>query len=165
MALDLVDPASEASGRKYRSKKQRPCDLCRSRKTQCRILNGNATCELCKRLSRACTFILQPLRRERNLEIDSEPISNQQQQHSSAQNSLWTGSEDTQPSMIANIDHNNEDIAPDQSLWLTPHSNDRTVNGMNSVSHVMDWTSMDFSLSMSAFCSFFGPCQPVLNSN
>ncbi|KAH8806111.1 fungal-specific transcription factor domain-containing protein [Xylogone sp. PMI_703] len=51
--------------RKYRSKRQRPCDLCRKRKTQCKILKVNSACELCIKLNRECTFIFQPQRRDR----------------------------------------------------------------------------------------------------
>lgn len=49
--------------RKYRSKKQRPCDLCRSRKIQCKLQGDKAECEHCQKLSRRCTFVLQPLKR------------------------------------------------------------------------------------------------------
>jgi Fungal Zn(2)-Cys(6) binuclear cluster domain len=60
------EPAPEQYGRKYRSKKQRPCDLCRSRKTHCRLLRSEATCELCKKLERRCTFLDAPSRRPLN---------------------------------------------------------------------------------------------------
>lgn len=49
--------------RKYRSKKQRPCDLCRTRKIQCKLQVDKAECEHCQKLSRQCTFVLQPLKR------------------------------------------------------------------------------------------------------
>lgn len=64
------EPASEQSGRKYRSKKQRPCDLCRSRKTHCKLLGSEATCELCKKLERRCTFVNVPSRRTLNPQPD-----------------------------------------------------------------------------------------------
>ena len=53
----------EPTGRKYRSKKQRPCDICRSRKIHCQIPRNGAVCECCKRLNRTCTFELEPLKR------------------------------------------------------------------------------------------------------
>lgn len=55
--------AVEEHGRKYRSKKQRPCDLCRSRKTYCKIQESESRCENCKKLDRRCTFVLEPLKR------------------------------------------------------------------------------------------------------
>jgi hypothetical protein len=58
-------PSQGSRARKYRSKKQRPCDLCRSRKSQCKILDHDETCELCKKLDRECTFVVHPLRKER----------------------------------------------------------------------------------------------------
>lgn len=67
-------PIVEQNGRKYRSKKQRPCDLCRSRKTHCRIAGSEATCELCKKLSRQCTFVQKPLRRAQNPQANGENI-------------------------------------------------------------------------------------------
>ncbi len=56
----------ERNGRKYRSRKQRPCDLCRSRKTHCKIQESEAACELCKKLKRSCTFVMEPSRRTHN---------------------------------------------------------------------------------------------------
>lgn len=57
-------PAPEGNGRKYRSKKQRPCDLCRTRKIHCKLQGDGSECELCRRLERQCTFVLGPLRRK-----------------------------------------------------------------------------------------------------
>ncbi|ATY66976.1 fungal specific transcription factor domain [Cordyceps militaris] len=54
----------EGNARKYRSKKQRPCDLCRTRKIHCKLQADGAECELCRRLERRCTFVLGPLRRK-----------------------------------------------------------------------------------------------------
>jgi hypothetical protein len=67
-----------SQARKYRSKRQRPCDLCRQRKTQCKIQGPGGACELCDKLGRNCTFVLQPLRKERGLP-ESRPISAQHQ--------------------------------------------------------------------------------------
>lgn len=63
--LSLQSFPSSGLPRKYRSKRQRPCDLCRHRKTQCKILKVNSGCELCIKLKRQCTFVLKPARRSR----------------------------------------------------------------------------------------------------
>ncbi|KAF5253726.1 hypothetical protein FANTH_1418 [Fusarium anthophilum] len=42
--------------RKYMSKRQRPCDFCRSRKTACRI-ESSPPCRLCQQYGRECTFV------------------------------------------------------------------------------------------------------------
>ncbi|TPX17313.1 uncharacterized protein E0L32_012200 [Thyridium curvatum] len=42
--------------RKYMSKRQRPCDFCRSRKSACRI-EGQPPCRLCLLHGRDCTFV------------------------------------------------------------------------------------------------------------
>lgn len=75
MRPDASDSTNGSQARKYRSKRQRPCDLCRQRKTQCKIPASGGACELCDKLGRSCTFVLQPLRKERwqPLETDSRP--------------------------------------------------------------------------------------------
>jgi hypothetical protein len=47
--------AMSTSGRKYMSKRQHACDLCRSRKSACRIDNA-LPCRLCASRGRTCTF-------------------------------------------------------------------------------------------------------------
>ncbi|KAH8168720.1 fungal specific transcription factor domain-containing protein [Sarocladium implicatum] len=78
--------APEGNGRKYRSKKQRPCDLCRTRKIHCKLQANGAGCELCRRLGRQCTFVLGPLRRKyraRNGPEDAPEAAASQQRRSS----------------------------------------------------------------------------------
>lgn len=67
----MASEVAESSGRKYRSKKQRPCDICRARKIHCHVPGNESTCECCKRLSRACTFNLEPLKRKRPPRADT----------------------------------------------------------------------------------------------
>ena len=43
--------------RPYRSRKNRPCDFCRSRKSRCVVYNTDAPCYLCGLNGRACTFV------------------------------------------------------------------------------------------------------------
>ncbi|EPE10945.1 fungal specific transcription factor domain protein [Ophiostoma piceae UAMH 11346] len=64
----------EPTGRKYRSKKQRPCDLCRSRKIHCQVPRNGAVCECCKRLNRTCTFKLEPLKRRARPDVGPPAI-------------------------------------------------------------------------------------------
>ena len=63
---DEVPPQQQhdSNGRRYRSKKQRPCDVCRSRKIQCKLHGNEVVCEMCKKLGRRCTYVLGPLRRK-----------------------------------------------------------------------------------------------------
>lgn len=49
-----------AGARRYRSKSQRPCDLCRARKVLCNIPKPGEPCQLCERTGRQCTFIGNP---------------------------------------------------------------------------------------------------------
>ena len=66
------EQALESNGRKYRSKKQRPCDLCRSRKIQCKLQENETACELCKKSARSCTYVLGPLRRKHRPRLESQ---------------------------------------------------------------------------------------------
>lgn len=50
--------------RKYMSKRQRPCDFCRSRKTACRIEN-TPPCRSCQLHGRECTFVEEARPRKR----------------------------------------------------------------------------------------------------
>lgn len=53
-----------SSGRKPRSRRNRPCDLCRSRKVACKLL-AQPPCELCAAKGRQCTFVEAPGPRRR----------------------------------------------------------------------------------------------------
>ncbi|KAK1965978.1 fungal-specific transcription factor domain-containing protein [Colletotrichum sublineola] len=55
--------------RRYMSKRQRPCDFCRSRKTACRI-DSAPPCRLCVLHSRDCTFVEGAAPRKRLLPSD-----------------------------------------------------------------------------------------------
>ncbi|RSL74400.1 hypothetical protein CEP53_000253 [Fusarium sp. AF-6] len=54
-----------AGSRRYRSKSQRPCDLCRARKVLCNIPEPGQPCQLCERTSRLCTFVGNPGKKQR----------------------------------------------------------------------------------------------------
>lgn len=64
-------PSPGRPGRKYRSKKERPCDLCRSRKAQCRIEGNDTACNVCKRLDQQCTFVCAPSKRKRRTQTST----------------------------------------------------------------------------------------------
>ncbi len=78
MRPDMLDNTEYRSqARKYRSKRQRPCDICRQRKSQCKIPGSGGACELCHKLGRSCTFVLQPLKKERWLPPETQSSSAQ----------------------------------------------------------------------------------------
>ncbi|KAH7145599.1 fungal-specific transcription factor [Dactylonectria estremocensis] len=52
--------------RKYMSKRQRPCDFCRSRKTACRI-EGSPPCRSCHLHGKECTFVEAARPRKKHL--------------------------------------------------------------------------------------------------
>ncbi|KAF6835555.1 transcriptional regulatory protein C25B8.11 [Colletotrichum plurivorum] len=55
--------------RRYMSKRQRPCDFCRSRKAACRI-DLTPPCRLCVLHGRECTFVEAAAPRKRTLPLD-----------------------------------------------------------------------------------------------
>lgn len=128
----------EQNGRKYRSKKQRPCDLCRSRKTHCRIMGSEATCELCKKLSRQCTFVQKPLRRAQNPQTNSENIGRPQP------NVMSVGESQHDPGLrplpMPGHDESNSTTIENSSFWLPQ----------------LDWSAMNLSS--------IGQKYPVLSS-
>lgn len=68
--MELEQPDT-AQTRPYRSKRQRPCDLCRIRKVGCQI-EGTGPCFLCRKNGVHCSYDMQPLKRQR---LDDEPLS------------------------------------------------------------------------------------------
>ncbi|CAJ0553229.1 Ff.00g117410.m01.CDS01 [Fusarium sp. VM40] len=59
------DMRQVAGVRRYRSKSQRPCDLCRARKVLCNIPDPTRPCQLCERTGRHCTFVGNPNKKQR----------------------------------------------------------------------------------------------------
>nr|XP_018263391.1 uncharacterized protein I303_04885 [Kwoniella dejecticola CBS 10117]OBR85549.1 hypothetical protein I303_04885 [Kwoniella dejecticola CBS 10117] len=53
-------PTADQGGRPPRSRKNRPCDSCRRRKTRCLITSFGPPCSLCAEGKRPCTFELAP---------------------------------------------------------------------------------------------------------
>ncbi|KAI0150166.1 hypothetical protein GGR57DRAFT_199235 [Xylariaceae sp. FL1272] len=53
-----------AQARPYRSKRHRPCDVCRRRKQAC-CMDGEAPCRLCRELRTSCTFDEPPSKRRK----------------------------------------------------------------------------------------------------
>ncbi|KAF2209038.1 hypothetical protein CERZMDRAFT_47994 [Cercospora zeae-maydis SCOH1-5] len=68
---------SPAQGRKYKSRKQRPCDACRRRKVCCIREPGDAACSLCRMQSQNCSYDLGPTPRRRRPADTSQPNSHQ----------------------------------------------------------------------------------------
>ncbi|WVR05522.1 hypothetical protein IAU60_002540 [Kwoniella sp. DSM 27419] len=62
----------EAGGRPHRSRKNRPCDPCRRRKTRCLISAAGPPCSLCAEAERQCTFSLAPPLRKPRQSVASD---------------------------------------------------------------------------------------------
>lgn len=57
-------PPTQTTARPFRSRKQRPCDACRKKKSRCAILQHGSPCVECQQTGRLCTFIEQPAERK-----------------------------------------------------------------------------------------------------
>ncbi|KAH9873680.1 hypothetical protein IAQ61_004306 [Plenodomus lingam] len=55
-----------------RSRRERPCDACRRRKSRCVIHEGAALCVLCEFHKQDCTFVQSPLPRKRKVVVDAD---------------------------------------------------------------------------------------------
>lgn len=60
----------------YKSRKQRPCDNCRKRKSCCIIENG-IPCKLCKMFNKKCTFEKGPVYNSKPVESKKKSLVNQ----------------------------------------------------------------------------------------
>jgi hypothetical protein len=58
-----------------RTRKDRPCDACRRRKSRCVMHEGQTACVLCQFHSQDCTFVQSPQPRKRKLNGDSKEDS------------------------------------------------------------------------------------------
>jgi len=58
-----------------RSRKERPCDACRRRKSRCVINEGQTSCVLCQFHSQECTFVQSPQPRKRKLNTEGKEES------------------------------------------------------------------------------------------
>ncbi len=64
--------ATVADATNTRSRRDRPCDACRRRKSRCVIGDGVASCTLCDFHKQECTFVQSPQPRKRRLNVDEK---------------------------------------------------------------------------------------------
>lgn len=64
--------AEAVPARKYRSRKQKPCDNCRRRRVCC-VRDAEGDCALCSRRSIPCTFSSEPSARKRKVKTFETP--------------------------------------------------------------------------------------------
>jgi len=67
--LVQLKPANNTAGSaaNIRTKRERPCDACRRRKSRCVITEGALLCVLCEFHKQDCTFVQSPQPRKRKL--------------------------------------------------------------------------------------------------
>lgn len=72
LSASMSSTTSADSGSNTRSRKDRPCDACRRRKSRCVINEGQASCVLCLFHNQDCTFVQSPQPRKRKLNSDGK---------------------------------------------------------------------------------------------
>lgn len=77
--------------RKYMSKRQRPCDFCRSRKTACRV-EGQLPCRLCALHEKQCTFLEAAQPRKRPIPSDEGAVVSPTDAHTDGPQQSISGS-------------------------------------------------------------------------
>jgi len=70
-------PVSSTTGpvANIRTRRERPCDACRRRKSRCVIHEGAVLCVLCEFHKQECTFVQSPLPRKRKVVEDGKKDS------------------------------------------------------------------------------------------
>ena len=75
LSASMSSTTSGESGSNVRSRKDRPCDACRRRKSKCVINEGQSSCVLCQFHSQDCTFVQSPQPRKRKLNMEGKEES------------------------------------------------------------------------------------------
>ncbi|KAF2196375.1 hypothetical protein GQ43DRAFT_445171 [Delitschia confertaspora ATCC 74209] len=73
-----VSSSSVTSVANIRTRRERPCDACRRRKSRCVIQEGAVLCVLCEFHKQECTFVQSPLPRKRKVVDDSKKTETSQ---------------------------------------------------------------------------------------
>jgi hypothetical protein len=64
-------PSGSAAGA-IRSRRDRPCDACRRRKSRCQVKEGSSLCVLCEFHRQDCTFLQDPQPRKRKATLPGD---------------------------------------------------------------------------------------------
>ena len=75
LSASMSSTTSAESGTNTRSRKDRPCDACRRRKSRCVINEGQTSCVLCQFHTQECTFVQSPQPRKRKLNTEGKEES------------------------------------------------------------------------------------------
>ena len=77
----MSSTTSAESGSNIRTRKDRPCDACRRRKSRCVIHEGQQSCVLCQFHTQDCTFVQSPQPRKRKLNTEGKEESSAKRRH------------------------------------------------------------------------------------
>ncbi|CAG8982713.1 hypothetical protein HYALB_00000994 [Hymenoscyphus albidus] len=75
LATSMSSSTSTDSGLNMRSRKDRPCDACRKRKSRCVVNEGQTSCVLCQFHTQECTLVQSPQPRKRKLNTEGKEES------------------------------------------------------------------------------------------
>ena len=81
LSASMSSTTSAESGTNTRSRKDRPCDACRRRKSRCVIHEGQTSCVLCQFHTQDCTFVQSPQPRKRKLNTEGKEESSSKRRY------------------------------------------------------------------------------------
>lgn len=131
-----------ASTRKYMSKRQTPCDFCRSRKTACRI-EGHLPCRLCALHGKQCTFLEAAQPRKRPITGDEMADSSPARIHTTGISQSNCGASAPGP-------------GPSPPMALATHSHEMTEIGPQLTFHSGSPHEAEFDLLANHFLNEIG---------
>lgn len=152
MRPDRLDSVHRSQARKYRSKRQRPCDLCRQRKTQCKLPGSGGACELCQKLGRNCTFVLQSWRKQQCRPPETPSSS---AHHRGSQPNLDAYNGDPVASNAAAFEHADPRTVIDVGLQTMPSDSDPLSflgEQSDSQTSAVDWSYLNFPICKKNEC-------------
>jgi len=97
LSASMSSTTSADSGTNTRSRKDRPCDACRRRKSRCVIHEGQTSCVLCQFHSQDCTFVQSPQPRKRKLNTEGKEESSAKRRYVQIRFSLCSIPPDSLP--------------------------------------------------------------------
>ena len=87
-SASMSSTTSADSQTNTRSRKDRPCDACRRRKSRCVIHEGQTSCVLCQFHTQDCTFVQSPQPRKRKLNTEGKEESSAKRRYVQISSSL-----------------------------------------------------------------------------
>ncbi|KAI9835755.1 MAG: hypothetical protein M1819_001934 [Sarea resinae] len=138
---DEILAAADAEATNARSRRDRPCDACRRRKSRCVINDGAKSCVMCDFHGQDCTFVQEPQPRKRRANPnvkEEEPSKRRSPEVSSHPKPLQNAAAAPSPKTEEPEPTATEDVPPPtKSLGLQPHAHSKYVGRTTELEHAL----------------------------